>query len=219
MNHDRSEFAAGYRDGPARPSRPRKEHGPAIHPFHPHRAWVVVQQPKTEPYRVVFDGFTGRFVTTRDLSSLHARGFDGVFGWVGGLGETPGSGLGAFVLTAADPAPGEVLEVSVHGLRLDDDGGSALLAIDVRATPSHGAVDLHDLPAPVRYLLDTLPAEHEGRTRWLDGPAARDHLRLLHDDLPPDWRRAWVDVDADDWDAEPGKAKLSTRRWRDRQDW
>lgn len=149
------------------------------HPGLPGLMWVVVQQPKAEPYRVAFDPQARAFHLTGEACHLHDHGFGGVYGWVGGLGEPPGEHLGAYVLTCADPRPGEVLEVSVHGMLRPAGGAPALLGIDAQHTPAHGAVDLGELPRSTRLLLERVGDDGRAAT-WLPGEIARRALTDLY---------------------------------------
>lgn len=173
------------------------------HPALPDRAWVVVLQPRAEPYRLAFDPASRTFRATSDLSRLHERGFDGVYGWISGLGEPPGEHLPALVLTRDDPQPGDLLEAGVHGLMRRAGGRSVVLAIDTGCTPAHGAVDLTELPLSTRTLLARVPAGGASAS-WLDGADAR---RYLLDALRRHRTRergayAWPD-DPDAWAAAP----------------
>ena len=147
-----------------------------LHPDSPARAWVVVRQPKVEPDRMDFDPATRCFAPTGEPSLLHQRGFDGVAGWLVGLGEPPGEHLRALVLTTADPGPGVRLEVGVHGLVGDEKGRPAILGIDLRHIPCHGAVDLEALPRPLSWMLEALSQTAAPALDWRGGPAARAYL-------------------------------------------
>lgn len=60
-----------------------------LHPEHPQKVWVIVEQPRDEPDRFGYDPVSQSFYRTPYKSLLFARGFSGVYGWIGGSGIPP----------------------------------------------------------------------------------------------------------------------------------
>lgn len=63
--------------------------GLTLHPEHPNKAWVVIEQPKGERLRFAYDPVARQFHTTDFQSLIWVRKFSGAYGWIGGSGLPP----------------------------------------------------------------------------------------------------------------------------------
>ena len=135
------------------------------HPQHPHKIWVIVEQPRNEPRRIKFDASTEIFYPTEKKSLGYERGFLGVYGWVGGCGTPPSPHLDVMLLTEKDLQPGEVIIGTVCGIFLRQDGDHKVVAADETVANQLAKPELSCLP-PDTYanLIDQYPrvGENEG---------------------------------------------------------
>jgi len=106
-------------------------HTVGLHPEHPVKVWIVVEQPRDEPIRLAFDPASQTFIPTQYRSLMHVRGFRGVYGWIGGSGTPPLSHLDVMLLTHQNPRPGDILEGYICGIFFRRDGDHKLVALDV----------------------------------------------------------------------------------------
>ena len=56
-----------------------------LHPRFPYTVWVVVEQPRSEPDRMVYDPLTETFLRSAHQSLAYQRGFPSAYGWIGGV--------------------------------------------------------------------------------------------------------------------------------------
>lgn len=154
------------------------------HHQHPDRAWAVIEQPRGEERRLEYDPATGAFVPDGRWSLVHVRGVDAAYGWITGFGEPPAPHFDVLVLTNAQPAAGEVLEVMPCGLFRRGDGDHKLVAIDVQNPPDYGLVDLLALPNGVLAMVQGLYPQVGPGEGWFGAEEATAFLatgRPTHD--------------------------------------
>lgn len=60
-----------------------------LHPEFPKKVWIIVEQPRNEPDRYAYDSGSKSFYRRSYTAVAYARGFSGVYGWVGGSGIPP----------------------------------------------------------------------------------------------------------------------------------
>ncbi|HEX7327415.1 MAG TPA: hypothetical protein VF428_02615 [Casimicrobiaceae bacterium] len=157
----------------------------ALHPRHPERAWVVVEQRKGEPQRFAYDPVARMFVVTEWRSLLHVRGFRGVYGWIGGTGIPPDPHFDVLLYTDSDPQPGAILDGAICGVFFRGDGDHKFLTVDDAWAGRMAKIDLSALPAEVIAELNNLyprfdPTRGEG---WFGADVAVAHLRDNHPGL------------------------------------
>ena len=61
----------------------------SLHRDFPELVWVIVEQPRDEPFRLEYDPVHNTFNQSQFKSLLYGRGFSGAYGWIGGLGTPP----------------------------------------------------------------------------------------------------------------------------------
>ena len=93
-----------------------------LHPEFPYTVWVIVEQPRHEPYRFVYDPQSGAFTRTTHKSLGYDRGFNGAYGWIAGTGMPPNPHFDVIVVTQQDLQPGAVLEAYICGMFKRRDG-------------------------------------------------------------------------------------------------
>lgn len=148
-----------------------------LHPQHPERVWVVVEQPKGETRRLGYDPESETFHATGYLSLVHARGFGGVYGWIGGTGLPPGPHFDVLLFTDRHPVAGEILEGHTCGMFMRGDGDHKFVAVDDAWWARMAAPNLECLPPDAMDELRRLyPRVGEGEG-WLDAAAATAYLR------------------------------------------
>jgi len=149
---------------------------PGLHPDYPAQCWVVIEQPRGEPYRMRWDPASGQFVRTAYRSLSHFRGFTGVYGWIAGTGVPPDPHHDVMVLTDASPQPGDVVEATVCGMFRRGDGDHKFVAVTAEVLARMASADLHDLPAAgLAEVLGCYPEVGPGEG-WDGARDARLHL-------------------------------------------
>lgn len=136
-----------------------------LHRDFPTTVWIVIEQPRHEPYRFSYDAVRGLFVRTAAKSLLHERGFGGAYGWIGGMGAPPEPHCDALLLTGQAPAPGDVLVGHICGVFQRQDGDHKFVALDAEWRYTVARADLASLDRDTREELARLyprVGEHEG---------------------------------------------------------
>ena len=153
-------------------------HSITLHPEFPRVVWVVVEQPRGEPYRISYDPDSRTFIRSAiTLSLSHKRGFDsGVYGWVGGSGLPPEPHHDVFLLTRQAPACGDVIPGYVCGVFLRRDNDHKFVAVDEELRRGMATADLMALDE-VRYrdLLRQYPRIDAGEG-WYGADVAASYL-------------------------------------------
>ena len=149
----------------------------SLHPGFPERVWVVVEQPKGEPYRLRYDRASGSFERTPHKSLMFERGFGGAYGWVGGLGTPPEPHLDVLLLTQQNPQPGDVLLGVVCGVFYRDDGDHKLVALDAEGRAAVARADFFALDDATQDELKRLYSEVRENEGWRGAEEARAYLR------------------------------------------
>jgi inorganic pyrophosphatase len=155
-----------------------------LHPEFPEKVWVVVEQPRDEPIRLAYDPVSQTFTPTAYKSLTHARGFSGVYGWIGGTGIPPGVHFDVLLLTRQAPQPGEVLLGYVCGVFLRRDDDHKFVAMDAGYRSTVAAADLSALDEASREELERLYPEVGEGEGWFGAQVARSYLRTkkpVHD--------------------------------------
>lgn len=148
-----------------------------LHPQHPDRVWVVVEQPKGEARRLGYDPDSETFRPTGFLSLVHARGFGGVYGWIAGTGLPPGPHFDVLLFTDRHPVAGEVLEGFTCGVFMRGDGDHKFVAVDDAWRARMAAPTLGSLPPGAMDELRRLyPRVGEGEG-WHESDVATAYLR------------------------------------------
>ena len=154
----------------------------SLHPDFPEKVWVVVEQPKGEPYRLRYDRASESFERTPHKSLMFARGFGGAYGWVGGLGTPPQPHLDVLLLTQQNPQPGDVLLGVVCGVFYRDDGDHKLVALEAEGQ-TVTRVDFLALNSATQDELRRLYPNVRENEGWHGAEEARAYLRSS---LPPE---------------------------------
>lgn len=147
------------------------------HSQHPKMVWVVVEQPRDEPYRLKFDPTSETFYRTEKKCLGYERGSRNPYGWIGGSGTPPSSHLDVMFLTLQNPQPGEVLAGVVIGIFFRHDGDHKIVAIDETWAATLTEPDFSCLDADTyAKLISTYPrvGENEG---WFGAETARTYLQ------------------------------------------
>jgi len=102
----------------------------SAHSDFPEKLWIVVEQPRNEPYRFSYDPISGTFTRTNYKSLVYDRGFSGAYGWIGGLGAPPEPHYDVFLFTKQNPQPGDILLGFLCGVFYRNDGDHKFVAVD-----------------------------------------------------------------------------------------
>ncbi len=155
-----------------------------LHPDFPEKVWVIVEQPRDEPYRFAYDPTSQTFTPTTYKSLFYGRGFRGVYGWMSGSGTPPQSHYDVMLLTNQNPRPGDVLEGFICGVFFRRDGDHKFVALDVELRHTVASPDLAALDeATYKHLMDLYPDVGEGEG-WCGAAIACAHLekkKATHD--------------------------------------
>jgi len=147
-----------------------------LHPEFPQKAWVIVEQPRDEPYRLCYDPLSETFSPTAYRSLVHERGFSGAYGWIGGCGTPPGAHFDVLLLTGQTPACGDILLGHVCGVFVRRDGDHKFVAVDDGIRQGMPAADLAALDEIRRQeLLRLYPRVGEGEG-WFGSKIAFSYL-------------------------------------------
>jgi inorganic pyrophosphatase len=158
-------------------------HSIVLHPEFPQKTWVVVEQPRDEPYRLVYDPQSQRFQRSEHRSLLYARGFSGVYGWIGGSGTPPEAHHDVILLTGQFLPAGAIVQGHVCGVFLRQDNDHKFIAVDDERRQNMPCADLACLDELSRQdLLRLYPRIGEGEG-WFGAEIAFAHLlkKPLHD--------------------------------------
>ena len=148
----------------------------SLHPDFPEKSWVVVEQPRHELYRLVYDPASGTFTRTTLKSLVYERGFSGAYGWLGGLGIPPEPHFDVLLITEKDPRPGDILEGCICGVFFRGDGDHKFVALDTDLRATVARADLEALDQKTyNELMRLYPriGENEG---WYGAETARSFL-------------------------------------------
>ena len=117
----------------------------SLHPDFPEKVWVVVEQPRNEPYRFSYDPISGTFMRTTYKSLIYNRGFSGAYGWLGGMGAPPEPHYDILLLTTQNPQPGDILLGYICGAFYRRDGDHKFVALDAELRNTVARADLASL--------------------------------------------------------------------------
>jgi inorganic pyrophosphatase len=148
-----------------------------LHPEFPQKAWVVIEQPRNEPYRMLYDPIKGTFSRRPHKSLFYERGFiSGDYGWIGGSGVPPAPHQDAFFLTRQPSFCGEIHLGHICGVFLRQDNDHKFVAVDDDIRRSMKTADLTSLDE-VYYqdLLHIFPRVDEGEG-WFGSEVAYSYL-------------------------------------------
>jgi inorganic pyrophosphatase len=156
-----------------------------LHPEHPQRAWVVVEQPKGERTRYSYDPVARTFVGTEFDSLISRRRFTGVYGWIGGSGLPPEPHFDVLMFTDETPTFGSVIAGFICGMFMRGDGDHKFVAVDDAWSRRMLRNDILALPREsLAELLAVYPMVDvrlgEG---WFGGDHAHEYLRTRQPQL------------------------------------
>ncbi len=148
-----------------------------LHPEFPHKVWVIVEQPRNEPYRMSYDPIHETFSRRSYKSLAYERGFtSGVYGWIGGSGIPPASHHDVLLLTRQSPACGDILLGHICGVFLRQDHDHKFVAVDDEIRQSMKTMDLASLDKSYYHeLLQLYPRIYEGEG-WFGVEVAHSYL-------------------------------------------
>ena len=148
-----------------------------LHPNHPEQAWIVVEQPKGEPFRLKYNPQDGTFTRTDHLSLTYKRGFHGVYGWIGGTGLPPEPHFDVLLITQKSHCPGDVVNGFICGMFKHRSGDHKFVAVDDAIRAELSRVDLLALEKPVfEELLSLYPRLDQGEG-WCCAETAISYLK------------------------------------------
>ena len=148
-----------------------------LHPEFPKKVWVIVEQPRNEPYRMNYDPVKGTFTRLPNKSLFYERGFaSGVYGWIGGSGIPPGPHHDVILLTEQSPSCGDVLLGHICGVFLRQDNDHKFAAVDNEIRQGMKTADLASLDEVyTRELLQLFPKIGKGEG-WFGAEVAFSYL-------------------------------------------
>jgi inorganic pyrophosphatase len=154
-----------------------------LHPGHPQKVWVIVEQPRNEPDRYSYDSVSKSFYRRPYTSVAYARGFSGVYGWVGGSGIPPASHHDVFLFTNQSPSFGDILVGHICGVFLRRNNDHKFIAVDDEIRNVMATADLPFLQKDLyAEMIRLYPRIDEGEG-WHNAEIAFRHLlkQPLHD--------------------------------------
>jgi inorganic pyrophosphatase len=155
----------------------------ALHPEFPQKAWVIIEQPRNEPYRFSYDPVSKTFTRTSYKSLSYIRGFSGVYGWIGGSGIPPEPHYDVLLFTNQFPSFGDILVGYICGVFIRQDNDHKFIAVDEEIKHNMATVDLPFLEKKLYdELLQLYPRVGKGED-WHNAEVAFSHLlkKPLHD--------------------------------------
>lgn len=154
-----------------------------LHPEFPQKVWVIIEQPRNEPDRFSYDQISKTFYRTSYKSLVHARGFSGVYGWIGGSGIPPAEHHDVLLFTNQSLSFGDILVGHICGIFIRKDNDHKFVAVDDEIRNSMATADLSSLKIDLYdELLRLYPRIDEGEG-WHNAEIAFSHLlkKPLHD--------------------------------------
>ncbi len=154
-----------------------------LHPGFPQKVWVIVEQPRNEPYRLSYDSLSQTFSRSSYKSLTFERGFSGAYGWIGGTGIPPAPHHDVLLLTKQSPDAGQILLGYICGVFLRQDNDHKFVAVDDEIMHAMIQVDLPFVGEVFHHeLLKLYPRVGEGEG-WFGREIAFTHLlkKSLHD--------------------------------------
>lgn len=148
-----------------------------LHPEFPEKVWVIVEQPRNEPYRFSYDPGSQTFTRTIYKSLVYDRGFSGVYGWIGGSGTPPAPHYDVMLVTQQNPRPGDVLLGFICGVFLRRDDDHKFVAIDTELRSTLAKVDLAALDEATYNELMRLYPEVREDEGWHGAEIAFSYLK------------------------------------------
>ena len=148
-----------------------------LHPEFPQKTWIVVEQPRGEPYRIYYDPISRAFSRSAHVRSLsYERGFSGAYGWIGGSGLPPEPHHDVLLVTGQSPSLGDILTGYICGVFLRKDNDHKFVAVDEEIKHTMAAADLMCLSdARYRELLRLYPRVGEGEG-WYGAQVAFSYI-------------------------------------------
>ena len=116
-----------------------------LHPGFPEMVWVVIEQPRNEPYRILYDPASDTFKRAAYKSLIYERGFSGAYGWLGGLGAPPEAHFDILLITRQALQPGDILPGYICGVFFRGDGDHKFVALDTELRSTVARADLDAL--------------------------------------------------------------------------
>ena len=154
-----------------------------LHPEFPYKVWVIVEQPRNEPDRFSYDPVNKSFYRTSHKSLVYARGFSGVYGWIGGSGIPPQPHHDVLLFTTHTPTCGDVLVGHICGVFIRQDHDHKFVAVDDEIRNNMVTADISSLRNDLYdELLRLYPRIEEGEG-WNNAKTAFSYLlrQPLHD--------------------------------------
>ena len=146
-----------------------------LHPEFPEKVWVIVEQPRNEPYRFKYDRVSKTFSPT--TRKVRGSGWSGAYGWIGGTGIPPEPHHDVFLVTRQSPALGDILVGSICGVFLRHDNDNKFIAVDEEIGRSMPKMDIGSLDEIFyREVLQLYPRVGEGEG-WFGAEVAFTYLR------------------------------------------
>lgn len=148
-----------------------------LHPDFPAQIWVVVEQPRNEPYRFSYNPASDTFTRTTCKSLLYDRGFSGAYGWIGGLGAPPEPHYDVLFLTAQNPQPGDIVLGYICGVFYRRDGDHKFVALDTQLRSTVVQADLTALDKAIYDELMRLYPQVGEKEGWYGAEEAFSYLK------------------------------------------
>ncbi|MBM3153238.1 MAG: hypothetical protein FJZ96_13715 [Chloroflexi bacterium] len=154
-----------------------------LHPEFPQKVWVIVEQPRIEPDRFSYDPVNKSFYRTSYKSLIHARGFSGVYGWIGGSGIPPNPHHDVMLFTNHMPSFGDILVGHICGVFIRHDNDHKFVAVDEEIRNSMATANLSSLRKNLYDELLRLYPRIDNGEGWNNAEVAFSHLlkQPLHD--------------------------------------
>ena len=154
-----------------------------LHPEFPQKVWVIVEQPRNEPHRFLYDPDSQTFSRSSHKSLIYDRGFSGVYGWIGGTDVPPAPHHDVLLLTKLFPAAGEIVVGHICGVFLRQDHDHKFVAVDDEIRRSMTTADVLSLDRALYEELLRLYPRIETGEGWFGAEVAFSHLlnKPLHD--------------------------------------
>ena len=152
----------------------------SLHPQYPDKVWVIVEQPRDEPFRFRYDPISQTFSRTSHKTLGYERGVNlGVYGWIGGSGIPPEPHHDVILVTRQSPRVGSVLLGYICGVFLRHDNDNKFVAVDDAIGLGIAKVDIECLDEIFhQQLLQIYPRIGEGEGEgWFGAQIAYTYLR------------------------------------------
>lgn len=126
-----------------------------------------------------YDPATGVFKRTQALSLVHARNFQGDYGWIADSGTPPEPHFDVYVFTDVEHRPGMKVKAHIAGMFFKADGDHKFVAVADDIISTYGILDINlpNLPTKLRENIEGVYPDLYPGESWLNAEQAFEFFK------------------------------------------